>query len=51
MSLQELGVRRFQQRPGYSAGPEMLRRPSSLTGFWIVTSAIWIRPPGYVDAH
>src|SRR6266566_4471628 len=24
----------------------MLRRPSALTGFWIVTSAIWIRPPG-----
>src|SRR5204862_5228813 len=24
----------------------MFRRPSALTGFWIVTSAIWIRPPG-----
>jgi hypothetical protein len=24
----------------------MLRRPSSLTGRWMVTSATWIRPPG-----
>ena len=24
----------------------MFLRPSALTGFWIVTSAIWIRPPG-----
>ena len=29
----------------------MLRRPSSLTGFWIVTSAIWMRPPGREHAE